>query len=346
MKTAAIADAHARGQDLDCFDRQFRRAFDVALSLGADIIVIVGDLFDDPNIASGGKSMGDILAVVKEAIESASDLIPIHLIPGQHDKENETSRDALTAIEGMPNVFIYRQPTWAILHSPVGSSSVLAAMLPWMYQNSAGEVLKNLLETKPDLDAPSILCGHLQVRGARMNSGHPCDRGTYSISKTQLLDGKFDRYFLGDFHRRQDLTNGKGGYVGAIRQKNFSFVEDPQGFELWDSETNEVEWIEIDYCPRHEILLWHEGEPRPEPTPGVKTRIKTVGWIATDVDKMDAEKEVEFTVKTTHIESRIEISALDDLSDDPKALLNLYLDQRRPDITNRAELFELLSDLI
>ncbi|KKL56641.1 hypothetical protein LCGC14_2243350, partial [marine sediment metagenome] len=260
MKTAALADAHARGQDLDCFERQLRSAFRSAL--GADIIIIVGDLFDDPNIASGGKSMGDILAVVKEAFEIVTGHIPIHLIPGQHDKENETSRDALTAIEGMPNVHIYRQPTWAILHSPMHSKSILAAMLPWMYQNSAGEALKDLLETKPDLDAPTILCGHLQVRGARMNSGHPCDRGTFSISKAQLLAGKFDRYFLGDFHRRQDLTNGKGGYVGAPRQKNFSFAGDPQGFEMWDSETDEVEWIEIDECPRHEILLWHEGEPQ------------------------------------------------------------------------------------
>ncbi len=344
MKAAVLADAHARGQDLDCFERQLHNIFRSAL--GADIIIIVGDLFDDPNIASGGKSMGDILAVVKEAFEIVTGHIPIHLIPGQHDKENETSRDALTAIEGMPNVHIYRQPTWAILHSAIQPKSILAAMLPWMYQNSSGEALKNLLETKPDLDAPTILCGHLQVRGARMNSGHPCDRGTYSISKAQLLAGKFDRYFLGDFHRRQDVTNGKGGYVGAPRQKNFSFAGDPPGFELWNSETDEVEWIEIDECPRHEILLWHEGEPRPEPTPGYKTRIKTVGWIATDVDKMDADKEVEFTVKTTHTESRIEISALDELSGDPKALLDLYLDQRRPDITNRAELFELLSDLI
>lgn len=339
-----MADVHVRGKDLEACDNQLHKCLNTAVDRGAEALFIPGDLFDNSNIACHGRSVGDIVSVVKTAFLAYADRLPIYVVPGQHDKENESSRDALTVMEGIDNIYVIRSPRKIYL--PDGERLIAIDCIPWMYLESSFETIETIRKlARPETDV-NILCAHLQMRGARMNGGHICSRGSFSLSSAQLLSLEYDHHWLGDFHERQDVANGRGGYVGALRQKSFAYVGQPQGFEIYDTRTGIAEFVEINEASRHEILLWEKDAPRPTPTPGYRTRIKTVGWIATQFDRLGEGVELSYTVQTAKKESRLDFDPTDAVLESPSALLDLYIEKKQVVVTDRAALHELLSELL
>ncbi len=344
MILASIADTHARGKDLEAFDNQLHSSLETAIDRDAEALFVAGDLFDNHNIAASGRSVGDIVSVVKSAFLSYTNRLPIYVIPGQHDKENESSRDALTVLEGIENITVIRSPRKICFNDR--DRMIAVDCVPWMYQESAFEAVEAIRRLDTVKAYTNILCAHLRVLGARQNSGHVCSRGSFSLSSAQLLSLGYDRIWLGDFHERQDVANGRGGYVGALRQLSFAYVGQLQGFELYNTSTGVAEFVEINEAPRHEILFWEKDTPRPEPTPGFRTRTKTLGWVATDLDRINEGEEIIYDVQSTKKSARLDFDPTDAVLESPSALLDLYIDQKQVVVTDRVALHELLNELL
>jgi hypothetical protein len=266
MLIANTADWHLRGKDLDACNEQLATLVMECVNREVDLLCIAGDVFERSTIGDNHASTGAIAAVAIHAVkELTKHGISVIMLVGNHDQSGAGSADALHIFDRMENVMIIRNPQFV----DVGPLTFYA--LPWSwYGNNAEDYLKGQL-----LDAPtpriSLFLAHIQVIGSRMSGSFTCDPkpGAWQVSRAFLENLPVDHFALGDFHARQELVAGKGGYVGALRQCNFGeggnvrltgmpYDGNPAGFEIWDSERNTTEWVELGAAPKH-ITLKADG---------------------------------------------------------------------------------------
>lgn len=278
MKLANFSDLHARGKDLDVFAEQLNAGFRIAKEKGCTGSALAGDIFDRGNIYDRKASTGEICDVVIDAFASCTH--PIIVIPGQHDMTSNNNVTALTVVAKLPDVFVMNEPQW-FKGFPIersGAQGLKIACVPWSWTESAEDVISRLVAMPEMKSGKRLLLAHLQVVGAIMSGTQTHEGGSFSISRKYLDSLPFDRFAFADFHKRQDLTDGRGGFVGALRQVDFGEEGNPQGFEIWDTETGKVEWIEIDCAPVHKNFVIKEGDPVPIPIEGELHKIKTDGF--------------------------------------------------------------------
>jgi DNA repair exonuclease SbcCD nuclease subunit len=322
---ATIADLHARGRDLEAFSRQFSSALSRAQELGVTTLLLAGDVFHRPNIADSPATTGAVVRAVAEPLAAFAERVPVYAIPGNHDKESAGADDALYALDPIPGVAVIRSPQWVVVNGP---NPARVFFFPWSFDGSPIQTLRRAVEDAQTLHTfaknyPTLLCAHISVVGARFQRAVLARHASAcSVTVEELRALPFDRFALGDFHMRQDLTDGRGGYVGALRQLTFGEADNPTGFEVWTPGTGEARFVEIDEAPRHEILTWTQGEPRPEPTPGRRTRILTPGWSpASDLRTPD----VSWSVATERTPARLDAGTIASVLGDAHALLDLWL---------------------
>ena len=265
-KIAQVADVHARGKDLPALRAQLAAMVIECNDRGVDLLCVAGDIFDNSAIQDAHASTG---AIAQAVIAELYKLEPkILMIPGNHDAAGAGSADALHVFSDDYMGEVVREPSWRVF-----DFGLAVFCVPWDW---SGAPFPPLLEMKTFPDAQKrLLLAHVQVVGSVMNGGHVCPdtpgRGKFQVRREYLAGSGFDHFALGDFHKRQDLTGGRGGYVGALRQCNFGEEGNPAGFEIWDTETNVTEWIELDAAPRHKTFILSPGDGAPPPPPA--------GWL-------------------------------------------------------------------
>lgn len=265
MKVASFADLHARGKDLQAFRAQWEAALAECVKRKVDLITIAGDIFDRSNIADPHASTGAIVRAVKNPMRGLG--IDFLIIPGNHDKAGPASQDALTVFDSMPGVTVVREP------KVVRVGSIDFYCLPWGWDKIPDSGIDYFLATPDPFTSNIVLLAHVQVMGAKMAERKTCEGGSFCLARDWPGFANYDRIILGDFHCRQDLFDGRGGYVGALRQLNFGDDGNPAGFEIWDSETGKVEWIELDHAPRFRTITVMDAESIPEPRDNERLRI-------------------------------------------------------------------------
>jgi len=250
-RIALTADWHLRGKDLDVCYEQIQAMAGECAQRGVNWVVVAGDIFDRSTIGDNDASTGAIAeAAICGLSEFTDKRIRVLVIPGNHDKAGAGSMDALT-IFGSRVIVLHE----ATMNWPIGPD-IRAKILPWQW---SGELPPELFDDPCDL-----LIAHISVKGGRMASKKTCDKdGQWTISRADLERIPVRHVALGDFHARQDLTDGRGGYIGALRQCNFGEEDNPAGFEIWDSDTGLTEWVELDAAPKHRTIVVEPGEPTP-----------------------------------------------------------------------------------
>lgn len=323
---ASSADWHARGYDLDAFDRQLGALVNQTALAGAELHCVAGDIFDEPNIADSRASTGAIVEVVTRHIANA----PFRwlFITGNHDVSGAGSVDALTCLDQFKNVTIAREAK-TILHEVSGTRIVC---LPWNWSSN-----RTPFETLSDLAkstyaySRNVLLAHVQRIGSRMSGRKVCEGGSWSISDAELAALNFDHLALGDFHSRHN------GYVGALRQLNHGEEGNPAGFELWHPDTNETKWVELTEAPYYRTVEVFKGQPIPTPGPNEKLRVKTIGWIPSASDVIALEQEAPpGSITVAPIIEREERVARAEVpqgaASDPAALIELWSSTQSPPI--------------
>lgn len=352
MRIAFTADWHIRGKDLDaCHTQLCQFAGEVARKC-ADTVVIAGDIFDNPNIGDQHASMGAQVKVADKIITALTKSVEeIIIIRGNHDQSGPGSADALHVFD--PFVFA-DNPKVTIVRSRAALNrvEVYLACLPWQWdvgQGAAYEIdglIRHCQVESPN--RPIILTGHVRVGSAKMSAKQICaqKQGDWSVDREILSAWPFNHVALGDFHARQDLTGGRGGYVGALRQCNFGEEGNPAGFEIYDTQTRETEWVTLDAAPIHRTILIQPGESADKLKPGENEKLR-VQFMGGQIDRVTVKALEENGVSVEHfIEPEERICRADvpsGILQDRHALMRLWAEQQNPPIAEErlARMFDL-----
>lgn len=350
MRIAFAADLHLRGKDLAITEWHLAELSE-KLRANADILLVAGDVFDHPQVGDRHASTGAITRVINRFLRNLS--IPVVLIPGNHDKANEASVDALAVLEATdPQITVVREAQWVYWPGTVTPwdpqpKPLAVACLPWFWDGDASRHLALLAEEAvPAADYTRVLIAHVQVKGAVMNGGRRCQEGSFSVSMQELTDFPAERIALGDFHQRQTVAGEKGGYVGAIRQLNFGEEGNPQGFEIWDSVTNEVQWIELETAPKFTSVEWERGEIAPELEATSYNRVVVNGWIPEAGSMTELQEAgVRIDVQAVHA-PRMQRTEGELPDNDPVALFMFWMTSLTDQTINDTDLLTELSELL
>lgn len=330
-KIALTADWHARGKDLDAFERQLAALVDDCNARGVDLLCVAGDIFDNSAIQDPHASTGAIARAILAQMRRLenTDLL---MIPGNHDCAGSGSADALNIFGENRRAKIVRTPKWMVYDR----HGFAAYCVPWDWSGAAFPAKDAMFS--PEYEAilankqKTLLLAHVQVAGATMNGvngGLACPEGTgkFQISRADLAALPFDHVALGDFHKRQDLTDGRGGYIGALRQCNFGEEGNPAGFEIWDTETGAVEWLELDAAPRHRTFYVKAGEQPnlPAPSPDWRFKVRLTGGQHDPTLARDLERDGHTVEIIPELDERVERAAVPpNVINEPKALMAVW----------------------
>jgi DNA repair exonuclease SbcCD nuclease subunit len=177
----------------------------------------------------------------------------IYLLLGNHDlfhklKHNITSVKPLGAL---PKVTIIDSP------STLEIADHLISFLPYT-EDPATDI--KLLDNDSNY---KILCGHLAVDGAILNSVYQTTSdvqvehdGDMTFVDTTVFDG-WDQVFLGHYHGEQKLEPHIE-YVGSPMQFSFGEAHQDKHIIEYDLETKEKKYIPNNFSPKHFIISQDE----------------------------------------------------------------------------------------
>lgn len=355
MRIATIADIHLEGKSLPDCETQFKALFRECKARGVETLLMAGDLFHKPNVGDNSASTGAVASVaVHGFLPFVEAHIPIYMILGNHDFAGVGSADALHLFDGMPGVSILREPGVFFL------KDCNVHCLPWSWgktQHNTGSSIEDLeyICTREESGSePDILLAHVEIIGSSMGSTICKEkRGSYQLSIGDIMAAKvlsrtnpqsygtsdlFCHFALGHFHSRQDLTEGRGGYVGAFRQRNFGEEGNPAGFEIYDTETRETEWIALHAAPRYKTFVLNAGDPMPEISldDNMKYRVQIHGYIEdrSEVKKLEAMGDmvtVENILPRPERTQRADVKP--DIMEDPHELFRLWASNHIPPLS-------------
>ena len=333
MKIALTADWHFRGKDLEAAVHQGLALVHAAQERDCKVLGIAGDQFDRSSIGDNQASTGGIAAgllmVLGEARAANMDVI---CIVGNHDQAGAGSLDAMHILDGRLGIHVARDAQ----SSCIEKDNVRFCCLPWQWSGDINSDWQTVCEQARGWNDQTVLLAHAQVIGAAYGAGgracEPND-GKWQITRQMLEESPFDYIALGDFHKRQDLSGGRGGYVGALRQLNFGEEGNPAGFEVWDSETNETGWVELDAAPRYRTVTLQSGEKAPNPDPNERLRVQWIGDVDyAEVRALEAKGvDVEQILEREERVQRAEVP--EGVVDRPHDLIRLYAENQEPPIT-------------
>jgi DNA repair exonuclease SbcCD nuclease subunit len=235
MKIALVTDTHfgARSDSLP-FDNFFRKFYNEVFfpTLARERITTVihlGDCFDRRKYINF-----NILKNCREYFfnELEERGMVVHMLAGNHDtyfkNTNEVNSLDLLLNE-YNNIVTYDSPDTLQLDN----FSIL--MMPWICADNYAECMDAIKNST----AP-VLMGHLELAGFVMHKGMASEGGM----DPKIFD-KFDLVCSGHFHHRSRNKNIQ--YLGNPYEMTWNDYDDPRGFHILDTKTQELTFIENPY---------------------------------------------------------------------------------------------------
>lgn len=234
MKLALITDTHWGVRNDNSIFRENTKKFlnDIFFPeidrLNIKRIVHLGDLLDRRKYVN----INTARSLRKDFIEPilARD-IKLDIILGNHDVhyKNTNEVNSVTELLGAYSVEIYHRA------QEVTFDNLKVLIVPWICDDNRAHALEEIKKT----DA-RICMGHLEIAGFEMY------RGSVSLhGETKNLFDKFDSVFSGHYHHKS--SDGHISYLGTHGQFTWSDYDDPRGFHIFDTETEELTFIANPY---------------------------------------------------------------------------------------------------
>lgn len=245
MKIGIETDEHLCGKNLKACDAQLNAANEFFLSQGVELVVRCGDFHHRPSVGDSISSTGAVAEVgVNRTLQLTQEGVEVDFLLGNHDYASGQSH-SLHIYAGIPKVRIYDAIAAGLHHS----DEFWFAYLPWIW----GNFDKYEFLEKPRDGMPNLFFAHLETSGAAMAPGQPCAPNAehWQVTPGFLRSLPFDHYYLGHFHKRQEIVKGKGGYVGALLQQNFGEAGNPTGVEIYDTEKRVSTFHPINAAPKY-----------------------------------------------------------------------------------------------
>lgn len=198
-------------------------------------IIHLGDLYERRkyvNFITAARCRKDFLEVVDAEFE-------MDVIAGNHDIYHKNTNDINSLqelVRGYSNIHVHMSP----VTKKYGKRDIL--LLPWICPSNYDESMEAINRT------PAKTCfGHLELNGFEISKGDEYHGGMES----KIFD-KFELVGSGHFHHRS--TKGNITYLGAAHEFIWSDWNDDRGFNIYDTETNTLEFIKNPYSMFHMIV--------------------------------------------------------------------------------------------
>ncbi len=247
--------------------RNFARAAAWAIEHGTKLFIVLGDLFDRPNVAPVFREL-----VRKDVIEPLGKAgIEVWLLAGNHDQPRADARStSLEDFRGYPHVRVFRSPE--AVEKEVAGHRVGFLMLPYLHpeqvlENAKGKGIEEVegltieeayvvarslwkgwiaqhAESMKDSTFRLVL-GHYYVEGARVSSTTNIEviPGEFSFTR-DMIPPSVDLAVMGHIHLHQTIW-GNVVYTGAPERIDWGERGDPKGFLALSPETKAWEFIEL-----------------------------------------------------------------------------------------------------
>jgi UDP-2,3-diacylglucosamine pyrophosphatase LpxH len=190
-------------------------------------VVHLGDFFDRRkyvNFNTLSQVRKRVLAVFEER------KINLHITIGNHDTyyRNSNNLNSLQELIGTnySTIQIYEKPT------SLKFGDFCFGIIPWVVKENEQEVV-DYLRSCPC----RMIGGHFEIVGFQVIPGVK-HHGGFNVSEFK----RFDRVLSGHFHIRQ--SEGNIHYLGTQYQLNFSDVNVKKGFHIYDTEMDEMLYVE------------------------------------------------------------------------------------------------------
>ena len=184
-----------------------------------DTVVDMGDTFDNRrNIDLASLEWSK--KVYYDRLQAMG--VKVHTIVGNHtayykDTNEINSVDHL--LKEYDNVEVYSEPT----EITIDGLGIL--MLPWINEENRSQTMEMIQKS-----TSKVVMGHLELNGFVATRGHTMEHGM-----DIKVFNKFEKVFSGHFHTRSN--NGKIYYLGNPYEMFWNDVNDPRGFNLFDTQT-------------------------------------------------------------------------------------------------------------
>lgn len=166
---------------------------------------------------------------------------PVDVLLGNHDMNLKHDRrvSSLDCLGLHPNITLHREPGLVQLdHSN-------ALMLPYYEdQSKIVRIVQALREQHADKVSNYVVMGHLSLNGAVQISRY---NTTFRGAMGPDIFEPFKRTFSGHFHVHNEMSN-RVTYVGSPLQFNFGDAGDSRGIMVYETESDEAQFIRNPFC--------------------------------------------------------------------------------------------------
>ena len=195
-----------------------------------DILIHLGDLFDN-------RTSIPIITLnkVEKILKDLSDILPIHIMVGNHDLFNKGSNDvnSVRLFSYMSdNIHVYEKT-----HILEISDNKLVLM-PWI------EKRLDMIEDIKNNSGDYLFC-HSDLNGCRMHLNSVAHRNPDKIDVEEF--SKFKRVFSAHVHIRQVNTNFE--FIGSLYPMDRNDLGDQKGITILDLNTGDTDFIPNNVSP-------------------------------------------------------------------------------------------------
>jgi len=195
-----------------------------------DILIHLGDLFDNRTSIPI-----NVLNKVEKILKDISDIIPTHIMVGNHDLFNKGSNEVNSVrIYGYisDNITVYEKTT----KLTIGNKDLI--LMPWVEKRV--EMIKEMSNNPGDY----LFC-HSDLNGCKMHLNSVAHRNADKIDVEEF--GKYKEVFSGHVHITQVNKNFK--FIGSLWQMDRNDMGDQKGITILDLNTHKINFVPNTYSP-------------------------------------------------------------------------------------------------
>jgi len=245
MKIALITDTHwgVRNDNITFMDNSKRFLDDVFFPYldkhDINTVCHLGDLVDRRKYINYNTS----LRLREDFLEPlfGRDIV-LHIIAGNHDTYYKNTNRVNALRELVEGKYVDQFKIYDQTPREVDFDGTIVLMLPWICDENK-QVCIHKINTTP----ARIVMGHLELAGFQMYKGSMASHGD-----DRSLFSRFDMVLSGHYHHRSSV--GGIHYLGSHAEFTWSDYDDPKGFHILDTETQELEFIQNPYRVFYKIF--------------------------------------------------------------------------------------------
>jgi len=195
-----------------------------------DILIHLGDLFDN-------RTSIPIITLnkVEKILKEISNILPIHIMVGNHDLFNKGSNDVNSVrlfSYISDNIFVYEKT------STLEIFDKKLVLMPWVERRL--DMIKEISSNPGDY----LFC-HSDLNGCRMHLNSVAHRNPDKIDVEQFK--QYKRVFSGHVHIRQVNTNFE--FIGSLWQMDRNDMGDQKGITILDLISGKIDFIPNTHSP-------------------------------------------------------------------------------------------------